>query len=153
MDLERPLHYQKERKIEQVKGCRGRFLFTRVLNINNGKDGGQESVPVTRSHGDKRIGEWSGPALFQFNRERVFGIWKTHATRKACLGGRDYRLSLIRALAVIVSIVKGKRRDISSVSEESLISFWTVSRVAREYLEAPLHKWEPYSRQGRICTL
>ena len=29
-----------------------------------GKDGGRERVPVPWSHGDKRISEWSGPALF-----------------------------------------------------------------------------------------
>ena len=44
-----------------------------------------------------------------------------------------------------------------SVREESSIClmarFWVVSGVAREYLEAPLHRWEPYSRQGRIWAL
>ena len=29
-----------------------------------GNDGGRERVLVPWSHGDKRIGEWSGPALF-----------------------------------------------------------------------------------------
>ena len=28
------------------------------------KDGGREGVPVPWSHGDKRISEWSSPALF-----------------------------------------------------------------------------------------
>ena len=40
------------------------------------------------SHGDKRIGELTGPALFQFNRERVLRIGKTRATGKPYyLGG------------------------------------------------------------------
>ena len=41
-----------------------------------------------------------------------------------------------------------------SVRKESsinrMVRFWIVSGVAREYLEAPLHRWEPYSRQGRF---
>ena len=44
-----------------------------------------------------------------------------------------------------------------SMWEESSISltarFWIVSRIARESLEAPLHRGEPYSRQGRIWAL
>ena len=40
-----------------------------------------------RKYGDKRIHEWSGPALFQFNCKRMLGIGKMRATRKTRLGG------------------------------------------------------------------
>ena len=47
--------------------------FEGLKIISAGKDGGREGVPVLWSHGDKRISEWSGPAIFQFDRERVLG--------------------------------------------------------------------------------
>ena len=53
--------------------------FEDLKIISGGKDGGREGVPVPWSHGDKRSGEWSGPGLFQFNRESVLGIGKTRA--------------------------------------------------------------------------
>ena len=41
------------------------------------------------------------------------------------------------------------RESVRAESSINLIArFWIISRVAREYLEAPLHRWEPYSRQG-----
>ena len=38
--------------------------FEGLKIISGGKDRGQERVPVPWSHGDKRIGEWGGPAFF-----------------------------------------------------------------------------------------
>ena len=67
--------------------------FEGLKIIRAGKDGGREGVPAPWSHGDKRISEWSSPALFQFDRERVLGIGETGAKRKARFGGRgDYSL-------------------------------------------------------------
>ena len=40
--------------------------------ISVGEDGIQEMV--SWSHGDKRIAELIGPALFQFNRETMFNV-------------------------------------------------------------------------------
>ena len=51
--------------------------FEGLKVIRGGKDGGREGVPVSWSHGDKRISEWSGSALFQFDRERVLEIGGT----------------------------------------------------------------------------
>ena len=53
------------------------FEGSKVISV--GKDGGRERVPIIWSHWEKRIGEWSGPALFQFNCERLLGICKTCA--------------------------------------------------------------------------
>ena len=45
VDLERPLHYPREGKIDQSKGWRRRsFESLKVISV--GKDGGQERVPV-----------------------------------------------------------------------------------------------------------
>ena len=45
------------------------FEVLKVISV--GKDGDKERVPVSLSPGNKRIGEWCGPALFQFNLQRV----------------------------------------------------------------------------------
>ena len=55
--------------------------------ISVGKEGGRQRVLVRWSHGDKRIGEWSGLTLFQFSREGMLGIGKSRATSKADFGG------------------------------------------------------------------
>ena len=47
-------------------------------------------------------GEWSGPAFFQFNRERVLGIGKRRATRKHAFGKiTDFNSSTVRFLSIL----------------------------------------------------
>ena len=41
--------------------------FKDFKDISDGKDGGREGVTVPRSHGDKRIGELSGPTLLTYS--------------------------------------------------------------------------------------
>ena len=60
--------------------------FEGLKVISVGKDGGRERVPVPWSHGDKRVGEWSGPEIVHFNRERVLGIGKTLGAKHALDG-------------------------------------------------------------------
>ena len=50
MDLERPLHYRREGKVDQVRGWRRMCLCTRIFEglkiISARKDGGREGVPI-----------------------------------------------------------------------------------------------------------
>ena len=57
------------------------FEGLKVISVE--KDRGRERVPVPCSHAYWRM----CPALFQFIRERLLGIGKTRATRKAYFGG------------------------------------------------------------------
>ena len=59
MNLQRSLHYRREGGIDQEKGWRW-FVhpgFEGLKVIRDGKDGDRERVTVSRSHGDKPIGE------------------------------------------------------------------------------------------------
>ena len=73
MNLERSLHYQREEGIDPKKGWRAyvfvRLNFEALRAISDGEEGGRKRIPVPRSHVDKRIGERSGPPVFQFNRD------------------------------------------------------------------------------------
>ena len=44
-------------------------------------EAGSEFQSVLWSHRDKRISEWSGPAIFEFDRVGVLGIGETRATQ------------------------------------------------------------------------
>ena len=61
--------------------------FEGLKIVSARKDGGREGVPAPWSHRDKRISEWSGPALFKFDRERVLGPAKRVLRTKHALGG------------------------------------------------------------------
>ena len=60
IDLERPLHYRREDEIDQAKMwrclCTG---FSRFEGYKYRESWSRERVPLPRSHGEKRIGEWS----------------------------------------------------------------------------------------------
>ena len=69
-----PLWISKDPCITEEKGklikwegggvgvCAPGFDGLKIISV--GKDGGREGVPVPWSHRDKRISEWSCPALF-----------------------------------------------------------------------------------------
>ena len=112
-----------------------------------------KSLEIIRN---KRLVEGAGSILIQF--DRVF-------LTKMALGGHKW-FQLVCRNIMVVSKIQGKGKNGSTVSQgiewvrvkvgspSSLIaSFWIASRVARECLEAPLHRWEPYSRQGRIYSV
>ena len=136
--------------------------FDGLKIIFAGKDGGKERVPVLCSHRDKRISEWSGPALFLFDRERES---TKRVLSKQRFGGELLTLtyqstctdSIYNKGKVQRHFLRWASESRESVREKLSINlmarFWIVSREAREYLEALLHRWEPYSRQGRIWAL
>ena len=67
MDLERSCITEEKGKLIKWEGggvgvCAAGFEGLKIISA--GKDAGREGVPVPWSHGDKRISEWSDPALF-----------------------------------------------------------------------------------------
>ena len=106
------------------------------------KDGDRERAPVPLSRGDKRIGEWRAPALFQFNREGMLGIGKSSATQS-----RLWTELLIDFQStcrdIILKIGKVHFFDDQRVEAGGkgwivyLVRFWIASMVARECFAGP----------------
>ena len=167
MYLERSLHYRREGKVGQWRGWRRRCLWTRVLRVLRlselGKmEAGREFqfLEVIGTNVLANEVKWSGTFLIwprkSVGNRRIAQstLWLELLTLTHQSTCRDSIYSRGESAETFLRCASESRESVRAEPSINLMArFWIVSRVVREYFEAPLHRWEPYSRQGQIWAL